>query len=118
MPLEAVVIVVIAAVVLALFGANRRRKKRSVTRIIVVDNDEDVRIDTGAGDGRRRSSPLKRLLVGIVSVVAGFAVAGLVIVFFVEPEIGPVDPTSPIAFGLYLVFALIIYGIIRAFSRG
>ncbi len=50
-------------------------------------------------------------------MAAGFATAGFVIVNFLEPGMGPIDPLAPIAILLYLVFGLIIYGIIRAFAR-
>lgn len=116
MGLEVVVVIVVAAIVLYLFGAKKRRKQENVTKVIVIDDDDDVIIRSKSGNSES-DSPLKRLAVAVVSLGAGFAVAGFVIVQFIEPEIGPVDPTSPVAFGLYFVFALIIYGLIRAFSR-
>ncbi|WP_300514300.1 hypothetical protein [Aliiroseovarius sp.] len=121
MSIEVIVIMVVAVAVLGIFGngARRRRKRDDEgTRIVIVNNDEDIRIETGQSDDKPRGgSVFAKLLTMIVSLAAGFAAAGFVIVNFLEPNMGPIDPFEPLAVLLYLVFGLIIYGIIRAFAR-
>ena len=117
MELEIIVVIVIAVIVMAIFGAFRRKRSEGTTRVIIVDNDKDVRLDGDGGAPRRGGSAFKSILLTLVSLGAGFALSGFLIVEFVEPEIGPVDPWSPLAIGMYLVAALVIYGILRLFVR-
>lgn len=114
MPVEAIAVITVAAIVLAIFGQRKRRNRdQDSTRIIIVNNDEDVRIDTSSGNERRRAGGFAKFLTLLVSLGLGFLAAGFVITTFIEPELGAVDPESPVAVVLYGVFGIIIYGILR-----
>lgn len=116
MPLETIAIIVIAGIVLLMFGRGvRKRRKRDGdgTRIIIVNNEEDVRIDDRSGGAKRSVGGFAKFLTLLVSIGIGFFAAGFVITTFVEPELGYVDPVSPVAVVLYGVFGIIIYGLLR-----
>lgn len=117
MGIEAVVIGIIVALVFGVFQVRKKKKQTGTTKIIIVKDGDDVEIDTGNNSDDEKPSYFKRILTLVVSAAAGFAAAGLIIVNFIEPEIGPVDPDSPVAIFTYIVMTLIIFGIIRGLSR-
>lgn len=113
-------VVIIGILVAIGFGVFRRKQKTNSsgkTRIVVDHDSDNIEISTDSDGSNSKPSTFKKLLVLVVSAGAGFAVSGVIIVTAVEPAIGAVDPGSPLAIGMYLILTLVIYAIIRGFSR-
>lgn len=106
MGIETIISIGIAIFVAMLFTGHKKRKRRDGTTIIIENG--------GSGSG---ASGFKKIVTFLFSLGAGFAAAGVIIVFGIEPEIGAVDPESPLAIGLYLIMAMIIYAILRGLQR-
>lgn len=117
MSIWAVIVGIVVAIAFGVFKQQKKKKQSGATKIIIVNDGDGVGMETGTEAEVGEVSVFKRILTALVSAAAGFAAAGVAIVFFIEPEIGPVDPTSPIAIILYVAMTAIIYGVIRRFSR-
>jgi len=113
---ETIGIIVIAVIVMAIFGLFKKKRQQTITKIVVVKEGDTVDVETGSQAPEKKASVFKRILTFFVSIMAGVAVSGAIITVFVEPEIGPVSPESPLSLGLFVVSSFIIYAVIRGLS--